>query len=386
MRKVFVFDTRTGGNAFSIPFVKGSLSWTESRNKPQQVRFKVPGYDERLASIPLFDRLQPLRRSVAVVENGVVRAMGIITRHPSYALASKSLEISAVGPEYIFKRRLLIKEEALRGGWGTTIQDEDGKDVVVPNPELRLSFINQDWPTMVSNMIKHTLGWDGASLPFIYPPAGEGAHTREYDAIDAMRLLEALDDIRDLQDGPEIQITNAMYKSEFRYVLSVGDDKTPLVSSGRQLIFSDRGRTPAVRNVEVETDSDGMGSRSWTISGDVEDFHLSTHDDFNLLNQNFPLLDIVDTSRRSIVNQETLDSYDRKALQQGQKFSRFFSFEVNVLNKKHPIEEIMLGDWCILDTKGDNYLPAGRYRLRIAEITYQGGMWASVTTDGIEIA
>jgi hypothetical protein len=385
VRKLFIFDTVSGANAFSVPFVKDSLSWKESRNTPDSISAVIPAYDERLATADLFNTLLPLKRSMAVVEDGVVRSMGIITRHPGYDKAARRLSISAVGPEYLLKRRLLLRPNALEAPWTTTVLDDKGEPENVPNPEVRVSFKGQDWPTMVSNMIRTATGWEGFHLPIRYPQPGRGSHDREFDAIDAVTVGEAINKIRDLENGPEIEFGCDMIGDEFRWVLRVGDDEEPRVTSDRVLTFTETGKLPSVRGVEIETDSEAIGSRSWGISGDVDDLLLSVRADRNLIDDGVPLLDIVDTGRRDIVDQRTLDSYTEADLRNGQRFGRFFSFDVNVQSAKHRINDIRKGDWCNLKLKADNYIPGGTYLQRIAEVEYKGGLWARVTTDGASV-
>lgn len=341
--------------------------WTQTIGSPDQLKFDVPVSTSAMMRLDLDNLVTPEKTVIAVVDDGIFRAAGIVGP-PEYDEDTKLLSIPASGWESMMQSRFVLPEPM-----GDLI-GEDGKPVTTYDTNLS----GWEYGTLIKKLIEQAGQHPSWRPPWVLEPDRVGTREKFWAAADLKNLGEAVEDISNLQGGPEYDFVSRWNGFGIEAVVRTGTDAEPELSSQLEYAFGIRGKNPSARKLNQKLVSAYLASRVYMTGGKSDDRMLvSRADDDTLLNLGFPFRETVDTSHSTVSEQPTLDSWAARRLEQGQRLGKFWTFEV----RKKLAHEIRKGDWCTIQVRGSYMIPDGIYRRRVVALSGDvTSPWFTVTT------
>lgn len=384
MTDYFIGNFATGRELVSLPVLKGP--WTDRLHVAETVSVTVDLNDPDIQALGLGSAATPAQAYLCVEENGVLRGGPIWTRN--YSRTSRQLTLGAAGAASYFDHRLIMPLLAATIGvdqW--TVPDPDDDTKTIPNPLLSTVVTNLSLATRAKRLIQQARLWTGGNVPIVFQDDEIDDNDHTYLGTDFKPVWEAISDIMNLEGGPEIAL-NPRRTSDgggVEWLLRTGTIDEPLITSSSVLSWNVTVPESPVSNLTTTEDATAQGSLAWLTGGEqTDDVLVSRAYDDTLLEQNFALLELLDTTHPDVSLQTTLDGYSRAAVLAGKSPSEVWSFTVKAYavdqdnNKSAPwIGDYSLGDFFDLEFDdwdpdtgiGDPYLPGGTYRMRVIGIS-----------------
>lgn len=322
------FHGVTGQHLARLP--AASASWSDSINEPGELKAVV--FENAKVDIPSVVRewgsIVAALRGTTVLHAGYVKNL-------DHSLSNGTYKIDAGGGATIFEKRLVVNY-LLYSNWtnGTVVVDEDN-----PAGNWPLT-VTGSYSDLISKLVTETKKW--GDLPITPATLTGGNKTRTYNSYDLATILSRIEDIGDLENGPEFRfdpVLDSEFKLKFKQVTSV---------DGGEIVDAHHVWSAIVPNgVSIGDDKrDGtyMCSQCFMTGGREEDTLLvAMAQSSRLTNAGWPLLQIADTSHSTVSVLNTLLAYARGYVARGDR--RPLSVPVYV-----PISmgDVHVGDWATI--------------------------------------
>lgn len=322
------------------------------------------------------------RSFLAIAEGDRILAAGPIWEH-NYNDDTRRLSIEAEGMWSLLNRRYILPAavETL------PLLITEGSDAGQPNPAVSTIFSGASWPAIVRGILEQGFTRAGGELPIVFGDDGAGAHDKSYDAASFKSQGEAIGDLTELLDGPEVEFrpffTSDGTAVEWRAM--VGDDAQPEIASiGKPHLFDFSVAKRSVRRLRVRSSAREMTSEAWGTGGRQAAVALVSRAASTALEDaGYPRLESLSNAHSTVELQSTLDGYTAADLQLGSGPTEWWEWETNI-DQVPKLSSLWLGDYCTAVTRGNAYLPDGAYRRRIAAMSGTlRSRWVRVVTDEV---
>lgn len=378
--KLFVGDLKTGRNIIPIPARDGR--WEIRRNRAGSLSCDITLSSRAHRRLDLRQNAAVGRTYLALGEGEHVFAGGPVWDH-EYDDDARHLHIEAEGMWSLIMRRFVMPAAVET----ISLLLESGDDAGKPNPAVATIFSAESWPTIVRGILEQGFARAGGALPLVFGAAGVGAHDKSYEASSFKSQGEALADLTELVDGPEIEF-RPQYSGDRRgleWPVLVGDDAQPQITSvglPHRFDFSVPQRT--VRRLRVKSSARELSSEAWATGGRQAAIALiSRQASSMLLERGYPRMESLSAAHSTVELQSTLDAYAADDLELGSAAAEWWTFETNI-DAVPKIGSVFLGDYADVVLRKNAYLPDGKHRRRIAAMSGSlRSRWMSVTTDEV---
>jgi hypothetical protein len=378
--RLFVGDLKTGRNIIPLPARDGD--WEIRRNREGSLSCDITLSSKAHRKLDLRQNAAPGRTYLGIGEGSNILAAGPVWDH-EYDDDTRRLRISAEGMWSMLNRRFIMPAAVETMSLLLTSGDDEGK----PNPAVATLFTADTWPQIVKGILQQGFSRAGGALPIVFGADGTGAHDKSYDAASFKTQGEALMDLTELVDGPEIEF-RPRYTTDgkgLEWVAMVGDDAQPEIASigaPHRFDFSVPLRT--VRKLAVKMSARDMVSEAWATGGRQAAVALiSRAASSALTDRGYPRMESVSAAHSTVDLQTTLDAYAKDDLALQSSPAEWWTFETNI-DAVPRIGSFALGDYCDLIIRNNAYLPTGKHRRRIAAMSGSlRSRWVRLTTDEV---
>ncbi|WP_354567634.1 hypothetical protein [Glaciihabitans sp. UYNi722] len=357
--------------------------WSDRIHVAETITVSLDLNDPDVQALDLRNSATPGQAFLAVEENGTMVAAGPIWTR-KYNRGNRTLELGAAGAGSYFDHRLILPLLALTIGtdqW--TVPDPTDPTKTMPNPLLSTTISGVSLGTIVKRALQQASLFPGGTVPLVFQDDEISDSTRTYLGADFKPVWEAINDIMNVQNGPEVkfQPRRTADGRGVEWLVRTGTVAQPLITSPSVIAWDVTVPESPVLDLDISEDASKLGSLAWQVGGrQADDVLVSRAYDPTLVTANFPLLELVDSSHSTVSVQSTLDSYALADVLAGRTTSEIWSFSV----KAYPTDSegnpsglqfgsYAVGDFCDLvvatwnpDTGfGDPYITGGTYRMRI---------------------
>lgn len=363
MTQWFIGDLLTGNKSTDFQPISGS--WETAINDAGSISATVTLRDADVRMLNLPNAATVGKSYLAVAENDVILNAGPIWQH-QYNRDTGELQFTAAGLWSYFDHRVLIPVLAN----GQTPLDVDSL------------YENMSLATIAKRLVAQAQTHTGGNVPVVLPADISGSETREWPGADLTLIGDALGDLVSVENGPEIDF-QPRWRSDrlgIEWVMRTGTPSQPQLYGMTTHVWDYSVPQPSIKGLQVTRDGSKVTGRGWAASGSASDATMfSSYSNTSLLNQGYPLLEVVETAR-DVDEQGQLDSYVRELARTGSKPREFWSFQVQA-DQSPLIGEYAKGDYCVVKMRRDHYIPDGEYRRRITNLSGDhDGKWVKVTT------
>lgn len=378
MIKMLIGELSTGRKIIPIPASEGS--WEIRRNRAGMISCEVTLTARQNRRLELRQNAGVGRAFLAIYEDDRILAAGPIWEH-LYDDDSRQLSIQAEGMWSLLNRRFILPAAVETVSLLLTAGDDAGQ----PNPAVATTFTGDSWPLIVKGILEQGFARAGGELPIIFGSDGTGAHDKSYDAASFKTQGEAITDLTELLDGPEVEFrpffTSDGTGVEWRAV--VGDDTTPeIFSVGNPHRFDFSVPKRMARRLRVRSSARALTSEAWGTGGRQAAVALISRAASDALSTaGYPRMESLSNAHSTVELQDTLDQYTTADLALGSTPAEWWEWETNIDHLPR-VSSLWLGDYCTAVLRGNAYLPDGSYRRRIAAMSGSlRSRWVRIVTD-----
>lgn len=385
MTRYIIGDLRTGRQIEKLPVMTGP--WDDRLDTAETITVKVDLQDPDVRNLGLRNASTLAKSYLGVVEGDVIVACGPIWTF-TYDRDAATIDLGAAGLGSYYDHRLILPLLAASIGvdqW--TIPDPSDSTRTIPNPALTSSYTGLWLGTIAKRLVQQAHTWTGGNLPVVFQADeadGDADHERNYLGADFKPVGEAIQDLSNVEDGPETNFQPRFTTDRLgvEWVMQVGTVAQPLLFSPQRPQWNLTVPQSPVSKFTIDGDASKMGSWSWQTGGrQSDDVLVARAYDPALVDAGFPLMDVLDTSHTSVSKQSTLDGYAKAGALLGKQLTETWSFTVEAFptdeegNPAGPqLTAWNVGDFCDLTVAkydeetgaGDPYLTeGGKFPLRI---------------------
>lgn len=345
MSTFILCNLRTGRRIQNLPVLKGS--WDDRLGATESIEVTLDMNDPDVRELGLRNSATPAQAALCAVENGVIVAGGPIWTH-DYSRDNATIKLGAKGMASYFDHRLILPLLARTIGMDQwTIPDPADPEKTIANPALSTTINGVSLGTIAKRLVQQARLWTGGEVPVVFQDDelnttllsdGTFESTRTYLGVDFKSVLEAIEQISQTENGPEINFLPRFTADSLgvEWLFQTGTTAQPLITSNASLSWSITAPDSPVSKFETHHDSSGMGSLSWWTGGrQADDVIVSRAYDPKLIDAGYPLLERVDTSHSTVSVQSTLDSYAAADVAMASRPTEIWSFTVQA----NPVDE-----------------------------------------------
>ncbi|MGW9345577.1 hypothetical protein ACWGR3_28910 [Streptomyces albidoflavus] len=304
-------------------------------------------------SIDIPNQLLPQRDFVAWFENGVVLAGGQIQGDPfSFPRTST---INAAGMWEYFRKRTVLP---------------------VLDTEQLPSDVTSSWTgtslrTIAKRLVEQARSWPSADVPIDLEPDFGGTAEREYPGADLMLVAEALDNLTQVESGPDIAFRPKLMPDlrHVRWDLLTGDPD--LSQHGADHYWDVSAPGPHAAITTLDRDGRDLATHAWGIGSTDEETSARLEAKATsaaLLDAGFPMMETV-VQRNSVLQESTLQAYVDEAVVRYSAFTETFTLRVK-RDQNPKLGTYWPGDWARIRVGEGPRVDAGTYRVRIIRIRF----------------
>lgn len=335
MTRYVLGNLRSGRPLIDLPVVSGP--WDVRLNTAGSITCKLDLNDPDVQHLDLLNTSTPTQTFLGVVEGDrIVEAGPIWTR--SYSRSTRILELRARGLASYFDHRLVLPTLAKTlptDQWTVPVPDPEspGETMIVPNPYLATTMSGLSLGTIAKRLVQQARAWTGGNVPIVFQDDEAADHTRTYNGIDFKSVLEAIEDIADVEGGPDFVFAPRFTADRLgvEWVFGTGTELQPLIVSGSVPRWDVTLSQSAVVDLEIDEDGSTLASLGWQLGGKQVDAVLVARAyDSSLVDAKFPLLELVDTSHSTVSLQPTLDAYAVGSVAAAQRSQEIWKLTVKV--------------------------------------------------------
>ena len=301
MLSLHLFNGKTGQHIRRVAEYN-DLNWSDSINEPGSISFKVKDIGD------VKETYAPWRTIAAVLDDERVIHAGYIEQ---LRLDNEKhvWTVSGGGGSSILEKRLVLKR-TLMSSWKNGRIKVDEKN---PSSAWQLS-LKGSYSDLIAMLIDETLAW--GALPIKSAVRTGGSNERKYNSYDYATVLSRIEDICDLDNGPELRFDAAIdenWKLTFYQVCATESQPSPIATPGTL--------SPLVHQIilgDMDVDGEDMACECFCAGGkDSDKLLVSRTRSSNLLDEGYPLLQVADKSHTSVSQISTLQSYGAAAVSAG---------------------------------------------------------------------
>lgn len=335
----YAIEMQTGRKIGLLPTDSGS--WSIATNADDSITCEVLATSLEAATFDI-GRSTPVARTglLAVVDNVPVAAGPIWKR--SYTQGG-SVTFTAGGLLSYWARRILLPV----GARGQALVDPvTGEPVTTYDTNLS----GLSYGTIVKRWIELVRAWPGGAVPMLLPADESGGYERNVAAIDLKRLRTLIDNIVDVENGPDIAFRPRWSDDglgiywEYQH----GSVARPrLGQTDASLVrWTVGAQSGGAFNLSVEEDGTSMAEEVFAGGGRADDRTLIAQArNATLFDAGYPLLQDVDTSHSDVVRQDTMQGYANQGAKLGRYAASFWKMSV----RAHEAGSPSLGDYWLND-------------------------------------
>ncbi len=308
MTTYIIGDLRTGRRIQTLPALSGP--WSDVLNAPGDVSCTVSLRDPVVQRLGLKESAKPGKAFLAALDGDLVLQAGPIWLH-DYQADTGLLTMTAAGMWSYFDYRRVLPVLA-------------GRLPTDPTTNTRYTAVSVDpedvWPTdtrkslqgMARALVAQAQAWTGGDVPVILPADIAGTSSRTYRGADLIVVGEALRDLTRLEGGPDIRFQPRLTADSLgvEWVMLIGTPTQPLLSSPLEPVFTVGSPKSPVTNLSTSVAGRSVATNVYTTGGRASDQALvSLAENPQLIDQGYPVLEAVDSSRSTVTEQATLDEF-----------------------------------------------------------------------------
>lgn len=376
--RFFTGNMVTGRKIIPLPATDGD--WEIRRNRFGTLSCDITLAPEKHRALDLRENAKDGRSFLAFAEGDRILEAGVIWDH-EYDMDSRRLHLVAEGIWSILWHRFILPAAVET----TALLIQSGDSAGQPNPAVATTFTGQPWPAIVKGILQQGFARAGGDLPIVFGADGAGAHDKSYDAASFKPQGEALQDLTELVDGPEVEF-RPQFTSDgvgVEWLAVVGDDdQLEITSAGRPHRFDFTVRKPTVRGLKEKGSARGLTSEAWATGGRQAAIALISRAASTLLtDRGFPRFESLSNAHSTVVEQAVLDAYAAADRDLGSQLSSWWEWETNTARTPR-LSALRLGDRATVVLSGDGYLPDGEHDRRIAALSGNlRSRWVRVVAD-----
>lgn len=357
--RALLFETRTGEFLDELEL----LSWQYSTGilAADKVTVSVPAYTERAHSTAMRELLLARRHSVALVDDANRSAIEVPAAGSIESVDAEQdddgrnrWELVCFGPERVLSRAARVRKFP---GW--PLIDSEG----LPTGAHDLTLAGLEYGTIMKRLVQEAMKFPGGSLPIDFEADRLGTRQRTYEAIDGKELVEALDDLADLQGGVEYDFQPKLTASgDVRFHFATGTDADRIVAGPRVHSWSIGGRLQQIRGWRRQLTAGTAATDAVFTGGKTDDRVLMARASSSaLIDSGWPRVEVWDASHSSVSEQSTLQSWADSALGAG---SERVSFQI----RHTAAPGLRHGDLVELSARGHWDMPDGETDWRVLSV------------------
>lgn len=328
MLNLHLFNGKTGQHIRRVAEYN-DLNWSDSINEPGSISFKVKDSGD------VKETYAPWRTIAAVLDDERVIHAGYIEQ---LRLDNEKhiWTVSGGGGSSILEKRLVLKRTLMRS-WKNGRIKVDEKN---PSSAWQLS-LKGSYSDLIAMLIDETLAW--GALPIKSAARTGGNNERKYNSYDYATVLSRIEDICDLENGPELRFDATIdenWKLTFYQVCA-----TEIITHH----YSWNALAPDSPIIlgGMDVAGDDMACECFCAGGkDSDELLVSRTRSSNLLDQGYPLLQVADKSHSSVSQISTLQSYGAAAVSAGdhEQLTHGLTVRSDI--------DVRVGDWLDVRTVG----------------------------------
>ncbi len=378
--KAQVADLVTGDRIQTIP--ASNVRWEKRILSPESMRVSMTLSPRAHQRLDIRNATMEVKSALIVSDGDTVLGAGPIWER-DYNDTTGKWEAEAAGIWSLLKHRFILPDTVT----AANLVIESGDDKGEPNPAVATTFTASTWPQIVKGLLEQSMTRQGGVLPLQFGADGVGAHDKTYEASSFKTVGEALDDLTKLMDGPEITFTPRLVDNTLQWLVRVGDDDQPEITSPTIHKFDFTPRNRGVKGLRVRSSGTGLASEAWGSGGRQAAIPLYARA-FSpaLLDAGYPRMETISSAHSTVIEQDTLDRYTVEDLAAASAPVEWWSWQFHA-DKSPRLADVQVGDYCRVHLRGNRYLPdspAEGYLRRIVALSGDSKTrWVNVTTDEV---
>ena len=358
--RALLFETVTGNPVLDLQV--SDWSCDTGILAADALKVTVPARSAWASSLDLRALLARDKHAVALVDESgegvsVVRAAGVIvTATPQEGEGGEhSYEVVCRGPE----RLLEWRQVRLFPGW--PLLSAGG----LPTGTYDQALEGLSYGTIMKRLVSETEKFPGGALPIVYEADRGGVHERaSYLAVDGKQVLEALDQLADLDDGVEYDFQPQIDELDrVSWRLVTGSDTERVVYGETSWLWNIGGVQPDIRGYSREPAAAPLITDTVFTGGKDDDTLLLARGQLHgPLAEGYPRMELWDSSHSTVSVQSTLQAWANGALG---ALPDQVSFDVRA-SAAHLVRH---GDFGVLAAQGHWDIADGDYDVRVLAVS-----------------
>lgn len=361
-------DMLTGRRIQFLPALTGS--WSEAVNDAGDVSCTVSLRNPAVKRLGLYSSAAVGKAFLAAVDGESILQAGPIWDHDWDRDAGK-LTLKAAGMLSYFDHRVVLPVLA-----GRLPSDKTTDTRYMPAAPADPDY---PWPTdtrsslqgIIVQLLSQALSWPSGNVPLTLPSVIAGTAQRAYAGADLAPVGERIREITQVADGPEIRLTPQWLsdKSGISWVAEIGTPTQPLLFSEQTRIFYVGNRKSSVTKLRANINGKNLASQAYAAGGRSTDKSLvSVSSDPTLTAAGYPLLEAVDSSRATVQELATLQTYSDEMVRRGLWPTSSWAFTHDARVRPY-LSSFRAGDYAEVRVIEDLYLPNWAYPMRMLRRT-----------------
>ncbi|MFB9956983.1 hypothetical protein [Cellulomonas denverensis] len=246
--------------------------------------------------------IEPARCFMAILEDDIVVEAGPIWAW-DYTDSRGILKVKALGLRSLFNHRYVMG--VLASGWAS----------------WSVTYSGLSLGTIAKRLVALAMSHSGGGLPIDLPDdetaADDADHTRTYRGHELATVLTRLDQLMDVQNGPDITFEPYLTTDRLgiRWRMRVGTEAQPMLyQAGDDWVWDASAAQGGVSGLSVSRDATALAQRSWVTGAGMDEALLMARreptqiGEGDLRDVGFPLMEVSE-ARSSIEHQATADSW-----------------------------------------------------------------------------
>lgn len=354
-----LFETR--GGAILGEFEPRSATWSWNGVDPETVDLTIDMADPAEEIRNWRNAASPWNHCIAVDIGG--RWIGGPVLPHDFSDDDRSLKVTVRGFRILLSKRFVLPIAALT----TPLTDPLG----VPNSALNTVIGDVDYGTIGKKLVEQAAQWPGwTDIPIVYHADRPGNRFATYPALDFMKVDEALTNLSNLENGPDIRFELNRVGDYFQWQYRSGTALNPRLES--EAVYA--WEIGSASGISVQTNPMRMGSVAWSVAGRAADSALvRMRYDSSLIDFGGVLLEQTTDVSANATDPLTLDRWNTELLRTAKRPWEFWSFKVRADAAPFPYEYSPGDRVKVVITEADpaagNYIAPGEYERRISQLS-----------------
>lgn len=363
---LYAFEMLTGQRLTPLPFTKAG--WSIVTNGDGSITCTIPAKDPGVRKLGIWQATTLARNGLLAVVDDVPVEAGPIWKR-AYNADEGTLELTAGGLGSYWQRRVLLPVAART----TSLVDLVTGD---PNAALDTTLTGYSFGTIAKKWVELVRLWPNGAIPMTFPADEVGTRTRTVAAIDLKKLGALLEDIRNVERGPDIAFRPrwAANGLGIYWEMQTGTEAQPRLGS---LDSANTRWTVGVPGsgafgLEVAEDATALATQAWASGGGSADrVIVARSETASLTAAGFPILETVSSGHSDVKLQATMQEWADQGARIGGIAASFWKMNVRAREKGSPVlGDYWLGDMATVTVApSEPVFPAGDYVRRIATIS-----------------